>query len=144
MTRMNREDWFKKLREQFDLNFVRTNKVLVDSWWREYNKEWDAWEKGEWLEYDAGTEEGFCNFWNEMRFPHYINNTVDQIIGEVNFNMEAFMLWETLEGMEEDDTYYEIIRYWYHKRIAEWLNAPETHQVYWWGDTNYPGTCYLP
>lgn len=143
MARMNREEWTQDLRKEFDLNFCKINKVLVDLWWEGYNKVWDLWEKGQWVDYGMGTEDGFESFWNEMRFPHYINNTTEQIIGEINPNTEAYMLWLSLESMDEDDPYYTVIKDWYARRMTEWRNAPDTHQVYWWGDETYPETCYL-
>ena len=142
--RKNREEWIKELKEQFDLNFFRTNKVLIGTWWLEYQKEWDLWEQGQWIERGMGTEDGFQDFWNEMRFPHYVNNTVDQIVGIINPNMEAFMLWQTIESMEDDDQDYEKFRYWYHRRMMEWrVSKTPIHQVYWWGDEDYSETCYI-
>lgn len=119
-------------------------KNFMEDWWITYNQKYDRWEKGMWIPESYGTEDDFEDFWNEMRFPHYVNNTVDDIIGIVNYNMEAYMLWLTLEGTEETDKYYETYRYWYHKRMMQWRTSTEpTHQVYWWGDEQYSETVYM-
>ena len=134
-------------REEFEQRVLNGNtagmKVILEGWWKEYNNRYNRWELGMWTPDALGNEDDFEDFWREMRLPHYINNTVDSIVGIVNHNMEAYMLDNLLHEMKEDDEDYEKLRYWYHKRMMQWrVSETPDPQIYWWNDESYSETCF--